>query len=65
MVRPSSYCGTAEQHLLFFYPPVDGKVQLKLTALPRIFIHVVCRFNQTAFAIQLVFWRVLRFLPPR
>ena len=38
-----------------------GNIKLKLTALPRIFIHAVCLFNSTAFAIQLVFWRVLQF----
>ena len=43
------------------HPPADGQNKLKLTTLPRIFIHVVCRFNSIAFAIQLVFWRVLRF----
>ena len=29
-----------------------GKIKLKLTTLPRIFIRVVCRFNSIAFAIQ-------------
>ena len=30
-----------------------GKLKLKLTTLPRIFIHVMCRFNSIAFAIKL------------
>ena len=47
---------------VYIYPPVDGeKINVKLTTLPRIFIHAVCRFNSIAFAIQLVFWCVLRF----
>ena len=29
-----------------------GKIKLKLTTLPRIFIRVVCRFNSVAFAAQ-------------
>ena len=29
-----------------------GKIKLKLTTLPRIFIHVVCRFSSIAFATQ-------------
>ena len=33
--------------------------KLKLTTLPRTFIHVACRINSISFAIQLVFWRVL------
>ena len=46
----------------FFNSQADGvgKLKLMLTTLPRIFIHV-CPFNSIAFAIQLVFWRVLQF----
>ena len=35
-----------------------GKTKIELTTLPCIFIHVVCRFNSAAFAVQLIFWRV-------
>ena len=38
-----------------------GKIKLKLTTLACIFVQVVRRFNSIAFAIQLVFWRVVRF----
>ena len=38
----------------------NKKIKLKLTTLPRIFIHVVCRFNSIAFATS-VSWLVLRF----
>ena len=46
-----------------FYPPADGEKwsPVRLTTRPRIFRHVVGRFNSIAFAIQLVCWRVLRF----
>ena len=29
-----------------------GKIKLKLTTLPRVFIRVVCRYNSVAFATQ-------------
>ena len=40
--------------LLFFFLSAGGwgKIKPKLTTLPRIFIHVVCRFNSIAIAIQ-------------
>ena len=47
--------------IVFFSPPADGGKKKVDTTLPRIFIHVVCQFNSIAFAIQLVFWRVLQF----
>ena len=37
---------------IFILRRTRGKKKLKLTPLPRIFIHVVCRFNSIAFAIQ-------------
>ena len=37
----------------FVYPPADGgKIKLKLTTLPRIFIRIVCRFNSVDIATQ-------------
>ena len=39
-------------YVLFLSSGGWAKIKLKLTTLPRIFIHVVCRFNSIAFAIQ-------------
>ena len=40
---------------VFFFLPSSGwgKIKLKLTTLPRIFIRVVCRFNSVAYHVIL------------
>ena len=38
--------------IFFIYSGGLGKMKVKLTALPRIFIRVVCRFNSGAFATE-------------